>query len=375
MATVFVGEGFMTKRRDRLKELFAGAGSETGAPDAQALETKAAKTPTPSPAPAVQKEPAAAASVKKAPRPRAASGAVKAMGLSLGQMAESLKDQPGERIVLLDPAHIEPSPVLDRMAADPVLDDSFEDLKQSLKDRGQQVPVMVRRHPDPVKRADGWYQAAYGHRRIRAARELGVEIMALVRDLSDDALILAQGKENAERRNLSFIERAFFARSLIEHGFERAMVQEALAVHKTEMTRLLQVADKVPYRIARAIGPAPKAGRPRWLQLAELIDGEAAEVIAEDEITCGPFLQVGSDERFQRLFTRLSNRKRAKPSGQAITCAKGTPIASLKGATLRMDKALPAGFTQYLAERLPDLWDAFEEQRDSVSGEGETSSS
>lgn len=368
----------MSKRKDRLKALFAGE-PETGgqqAPEPQSLKSEPAlansgarrssqePTTPPSPTPATTPRP---------DRPRAASGAVKAMGLSLGQMAQDLKDQTGERVVTLNPSKIEPSPVADRITIEAQLDDGFAELKDSLESRGQQVPVLVRRHPDPAKQADGWYQAAYGHRRIRAARELGVEIMAIVRDLSDDALILAQGKENAERRDLSFIEKAFFARSLMDHGFERSVVQDALAVHKAEMTRLLQVADKVPYPIARAIGPAPKAGRPRWQDLAALLDGEAAEVIARDEAGTEAFRTANSDQRFQMIYKRLLNRRPAdagKAKAVTVKASNGAPIADVKGTTIQVSKKMPAAFTDFVAARLPDLLEAYEAAagEDSASG-------
>ncbi|MEP3427981.1 MAG: plasmid partitioning protein RepB [Hyphomicrobiales bacterium] len=372
----------MTKRKDRLKALFAGeADTETTqeAPAASTVQSAAHQKRADADVSGGKVPSSATSAAETAPelpeRPRAASGAVKAMGLSLGQMAQELKEQTGERVVLLDPAKIEPSPVADRITIDPKLDDGFTELKDSLQNRGQQVPVLVRRHPDSAKKADGWYQTAYGHRRIRAARELGIEINAIVRELSDDALILAQGKENAERRDLSFIERAFFARSLIEHGFERAMAMDALAVHKTEMTRLLQVADRVPYRIAKVIGPAPKTGRPRWLELAELLDSEAAEVIAQDEITSEAFLATESDERFQRVFVRLNNSKKKPEPAQVIKNQAGSPIAEIKGTTIKVSKAIPKDFTQYLAGQLPDLLAAFEANKEDLSAVEDQSSS
>lgn len=60
----------------------------------------------------------------------------------------------------------------------------------------------MRPHSDGVKAGEGFYQAAYGHRRLCAARELGIPVKAIVRVLDDHALVMAQGKENAERRNL-----------------------------------------------------------------------------------------------------------------------------------------------------------------------------
>ena len=46
-------------------------------------------------------------------------------------------------------------------------------------------------------------------------------VRAVVRTLSDAELVIAQGKENNERRDLSFIERALFAAHLEHRKFER----------------------------------------------------------------------------------------------------------------------------------------------------------
>jgi ParB family transcriptional regulator, chromosome partitioning protein len=131
----------------------------------------------------------------------------------------------------------------------------------------------LRHHPEK----SGRYQTAYGHRRIRAASRLGIEVKAIVRSLSDDELVLAQGKENAERRNLSFIERAVFAKNLVVRGFERKVIGDALAVQKSELSRLLQVVESVPEAVIRAIGAAPKAGRDRWMKLGELLTSSKAK--------------------------------------------------------------------------------------------------
>ena len=62
--------------------------------------------------------------------------------------------------------------------------------------------------------------------------------------------------------------RRLLGQILKESGaIHEGMVQEALSVHKAEMTRLLQLGALIPLHIARAVGPAPKAGRPRWICL------------------------------------------------------------------------------------------------------------
>ena len=205
---------------------------------------------------------------------RIASGAVRAMGLELARLtdeakeAASLREQikSGTSVIDLDPALVEASFMADRLARD--LDADYRKLVDSIRNAGQQVPILVRPHPDKPAA----YQIAFGHRRRNAALELGVTVKAIVRQLSDQELVVAQGKENAERRNLSFIERALFAAALEQKGFNRATVNAALGVQTSEMTRLLAVAGSVPADIIATIGPAPKAGRPRWMELAKLLE-------------------------------------------------------------------------------------------------------
>ena len=153
-------------------------------------------------------------------------------------MAEQLAG--AELVQDLDPALIEPSFVDDRI--DRTADPDFRRLVESINLSGQQVPILVRPHPDKPRH----YQVAYGHRRLSACLELKRKVKALVRPLTNTDLVVAQGKENAERRNLSFIERAAFASHLEKQGFERSVIQAALAVHPAEMTRLLAIARAIP---------------------------------------------------------------------------------------------------------------------------------
>lgn len=309
---------------------------------------------------------------------RTSSGAVKAMGLTLSSITREAEEaralrqalEEGERIVALDTDRIEASFVNDRLSDEERDDPDFLALVDSMRDSGQQVPILVR--PAPV--ADGAgpgagearYQVAYGHRRLKAARRLGQKVKAIVRALSDEELVLAQGKENAERRNLSFIERAVFAQALVARGFERRLVGDALAVQKSELSRLLQVADSVPVRFVREIGPAPKAGRERWMALGAIFEnGNGAEIEkADDEVTSEQFRRVGSDERFQKLFDRLTHRApKAVAAVEEIHRADGGLLAKVerKGKAVRI--AFPPdvdpAFIARLTARLEDDYAAF----------------
>lgn len=335
----------MNTRKNQLRSLFGTPGPETA-----------------------QEQPAPAE-----PQKRTTSAAVKAMGLSLGSLSQDAEEAKrlrevlaaGEQVIEIDTATLERSPYLDRLSEGAENDEDFVTLKRSISENGQQVPILVRPHPDEEKAARGIYQIAYGHRRAQAARELGKPVRAVVRRLDDSALVLAQGKENAERRGLSFIERAFFARTLLDHGFDRNTAMAALAVHKSEMSRLVQVTDSVPRAIVRAIGPAPKAGRPRWMALGELLEKDAAG-LAQDEITSQGFRDADSDTRFQRLFDRLnqsargrSGGTRAAPKPRPIKDGEGRTIAGLEKAKKAMRLTIPdsagAGFADYVAQNLPNL--------------------
>jgi ParB family transcriptional regulator, chromosome partitioning protein len=301
------------------------------------------------------------------PPKRMPAGAVKAMGLSLGNLTREISEAKrlaqsaaeGERVIELDPAKIAPSPVSDRLSLGSEGDETYQALVESLRATGQQVPVLVRPHPDAEKAGQGWFQSAYGHRRIRAALQLGMPVKAFVRALSDGDLVMAQGKENAERRDLSYIEKAFFAKAMLERGFERSAAQQALAVDKTEMSRLLQVADAIPPMLARAIGPAPKAGRPRWMALGALLASDAARHKALDETHSAEFLSAGSDRRFGLVFERLSRKSRQSAAGRDILSGDGAKIASVrfKGNTalIEVPQGRDEGFAEFLAAQLPAL--------------------
>ncbi|HWD14235.1 plasmid partitioning protein RepB [Pseudochrobactrum sp. sp1633] len=303
------------------------------------------------------------------------SGAVKAMGLSLADMSRELESAKqlseslakGDQVVELDAALIDGSFVEDRLTRQETDDPDFLALVQSLHQHGQQVPILVRPHPEKT----GRYQAAYGHRRMRAAARLGLPVKALIKPLSDAELVLAQGKENSERRDLSFIERALFAQALIERGFDRTTVQDALSLHKAEMTRFLQVATAIPEQIIRAIGPAPKVGRPRWMQLADALRDkvllkQAQRVIAEQD-----FKDAETDLRFQHLLQKLTATDKAetqKPAEHKLRTRDGESLGLLRlqqgRAQFDIQHHDAEAFAEYLAGEMAALFEKYRQVRE-----------
>jgi ParB family transcriptional regulator, chromosome partitioning protein len=296
-----------------------------------------------------------------APRP---AGAVKSMSLGLQRLsdeaaaARSLRATlaAAEQVVEIAAEDVEVSFMTDRI---PIESDSgFESLKEKIRLHGQQVPILVRPHPDDPKR----YQAAYGHRRLRAARDLERPIKAIVRRLTDAELVVAQGQENSERRDLSFIERALFASLLEKREFDRDTITAALGVDKPELSRLLGVVAAIDTRMILAIGPAPKVGRPRWLALAEKMNGAKATKVAEHVIASEGFSQRDSNARFNSVLSALLERA-PSPKEKRGPVNIGKPIAWIertrKGLRLVSEES---SFASFLELRLPDLLREFEER-------------
>ncbi len=296
---------------------------------------------------------------------RVAAGAVRTMKETFSNIErenETLRAQfaDGEHIIDIDPSLIDPSPFADRFDQDD--DASFEILKQSIAERGQESPVLVRAHVD----AAGRYQTAFGHRRIRAARQLGRPVKAIVRTLSDDGLIIAQGVENSAREDLSFIERAVFALMLENAGRSRGVIQQALAIDRAEASKLISVAKSVPNDLVRAIGKAPKIGRRRWQEFSEALNDKAALTRAHAAAALPAFASLDSDSRFARAFSAVNRQEVNKvllPPTLAIKDSAGQIFAQVRSndrdVKVTLAKSSGTAFAQFLMVRLPDLFQEF----------------
>lgn len=85
-------------------------------------------------------------------------------------------------------------------------------LAQSINEYGQQEPILVR----PSKTMSGKYEIIFGHRRWKACRLANKELMAMVKQMSDQEAALFQKEENENREDLSDFSRAQNYRQLLE---------------------------------------------------------------------------------------------------------------------------------------------------------------
>ncbi|WP_018260178.1 plasmid partitioning protein RepB [Methylobacterium sp. WSM2598] len=304
----------------------------------------------------------AAANPPAAPRRR--SGAIGAMSQTLRGLAAQADAaaslEAGSAVVEIEPGLIDASFIADRVA-DPT-DPSLASLVESVRESGQQVPVLVRPHPVSA----GRYQIAYGRRRVRAAQILARPVRAVIRPLTDAELVIAQGKENLERRDLSYIERAFFARRLEEHGFPRDTITAAMGVGKGDLSTLISVARTVPEDILAAIGPAPAAGRPRWMLLAEGI--RTADRAALSALLADPaFRAKSTDQRFAAILAAVAALPARGGRPQVWTDPQGRRLARVERGADRVavsfDERLEPGLADYILDQLPEILAAYRRSR------------
>ena len=238
-------------------------------------------------------------------------------------------------------------------------DGDLEALAASIREYGQQVPVLVRPNPNDAER----YQVVYGRRRVAALKLLGRPVRALVRMLDDRELVIAQGQENTARRDLTFIEKANFARQMVAAGYGRKVICDALHMDKTLISRMLSVAERVPVALIEAIGSAPGVGRDRWLALAERVEAATADPVA---------LAVGdtSDARFDAVLRALARPRAPAPKPQAETLrdASGNELATARRQNGRVVVAIKSehanGFDDWLVANLARIHRDWQDRRD-----------
>ncbi|MCT4655158.1 MAG: plasmid partitioning protein RepB [Cohaesibacter sp.] len=352
-------------RANRMKKMFGNIDPE-----------KLAKAPAPT----------AKSGAKGSAKPLVSSGAVKSMEDAFSGIEkenESLRQQlaTSEQVRSLDGQLIEPSFVQDRMAllaGDE--DDDFEELKLSIAQEGQQLPILVR--PSPTR--PGHYQIAYGRRRLRACLDLGLEVKAIVRSLSDEELVVAQGRENSERRDLSFIETAVFALRLKERGFTRQTIAAALGKGQeksaqTYISKLTTIAAAFPPSLLEEIGPAPKIGRQKWDKLSgffhnqKLSKGKASAL--NGLLSSAKWKSASTNPRFAILMQLLEAKSETETETMVFKNGQGADWVHVQRTAaqtrLSIKHAKAANLSNWLLERLPDLIEDFEKEQRQTQKKGD----
>lgn len=271
---------------------------------------------------------------------------------AMSGIRSTLKDLSSNAVREIVPEMIDDDGPKDRLR---ITDDDVAQLAESIRAHGQQVPIMVR----PIADRPGYFRIVYGRRRLHALRMLGRPAKALVRSLSDHEAILAQGQENAERLDPSFIEKALFAAELADVGYENGVIQDALAIDKAMLSRMNKVARTIPAGVIQLVGSAHGIGRRRWEDLADITRHNDLDLMTLAEQASISAIDK-SDDRFARLSAAASaattSERIAATSSPAhqVTLEDGTVVCemvdSARGLTLKLPKAAAPAFTEWLRD-------------------------
>ena len=290
-------------------------------------------------------------------------GASRSMKLSIDELAANAKRVvSGNSIVELDPILVDPSALKDRIEDD---DEEFILFRDGIRETGQHQPILVR----PNDQIPGRYVIVFGHRRARAARELGRPVLAVVKRMDEVAHVIAQGQENTRRKDYSFIEKALFARRLIQLGHSKDVAKASLSVDDTLLSRMLSVTEVIPSDVVEGIGAARTIGRDRWEDFKKLFNGpksvdQARKIVASEE-----FAAEDSVGRFSLLWKKLKaggavhRKKSAHVLGSAWEGPDKLVVASWRATrktfSLSLSETDAREFGAYISSRLDGLYEAF----------------
>ncbi|SOC08118.1 chromosome segregation DNA-binding protein [Rhodobacter sp. JA431] len=157
------------------------------------------------------------------------------------------EDAPRRRDMLVPIEHIVPNPDQPRRSFS---EQSLEELRASIAEKGVIQPLIVRAHPE---KADH-YEIVAGERRWRAAQLAKLhELPVIIRDFTDTEVLEVAIIENIQRADLNPLEEAMGYRQLMDRfGHTQEKVAEALSKsrsHIANLLRLLSLPEEVQHHL------------------------------------------------------------------------------------------------------------------------------
>lgn len=175
-------------------------------------------------------------------------------------------------------------------------DESMLEMADSVKQYGVLVPALVRPKPD------GGYEMVAGHRRKKASELAGKETMpCIVRELDDDAAIVAMVDSNLQRESILPSEKAFAYKMKLE-----AMKRQAGRPSKENMSQVgtQKRSDQI---LAEQSGDSRNQIQ-RYIRLTELIP-PILEMVDEKRIAFNPAVEISylAEKEQQDLYNTMQS--------------------------------------------------------------------
>jgi len=219
----------------------------------------------------------------------------KGLGALLGEYMEPEADPSEIRRVPV--SHIVPNPLQPRRT---FTDSELQELSASIEENGLLQPLVVR----PAPQAPDRFEIVAGERRFRAVTRLGwADVPVLVREASDETLLVLALVENLQRSALNPLEEAEGYQALMDR-FSMSQGQVAQAVGKSRpavanIVRLLKLPPSV-----RAL-----------LEAGSLSMGHARAILAvEDEVRAAQLARTAAREGWS--VREVERRVGESPAGR-----------------------------------------------------------
>lgn len=217
----------------------------------------------------------------------------------------------------------------------------LEGLKASLREHGVLQPIVVRRVGDR-------FEVVVGARRLRAAREVGMEeVPAVVRDVADDRMLEIALIENLQREDLDAIEKAqSFRVYLAETGLTQEEASKRLGLDRStiaNMIRLLELPEEVQGLVRHGM---VAMGHARALLALE--DGKRQVALAERVAREG--LSVRQVERLVGAFTPSRRRRTPGRKKSAEVRSLEARLREALGTKVTVEEGAKAGTGRIVIE-------------------------
>ena len=120
-------------------------------------------------------------------------------------------------------------------------EEKIQELAQSIKENGLIQPIIVRKSPVLG------YEILAGERRYRASIAAGLsEVPVIVKQLSDQDMMVHSIIENLQREDLNPVDEAKAYQSLIDKGFTHADIAEKMGKSRPYITNLVRLLNLSP---------------------------------------------------------------------------------------------------------------------------------
>lgn len=218
------------------------------------------------------------------------------INISLSTYDDLFKTDEGRKIEEIKPVALSELKPFEQQPFKVLLDESMDELVESIKQSGVLSPIVARPHKD------GGYEILSGHRRVKACEIAGItEVPVVVKNLDDDTATILLVDSNLQREHILPSEKAYAYQMKLE-----AMKRKAGRPSKENLDQIgLNYFNKQSSEIlAEQVGES-KNQIQRYIRLTNLID-PILDMVDNKEIALNAAVEIsylGSKEQAEVLKT------------------------------------------------------------------------